>query len=358
MLTLELINRFNNGFTVVFPDNEAFTVTAATEAERVELRSLDAGRSRAVTSFRLDRGIAAELYLEGNEETVASSREENVVPKIVLRHCASNTVACFDHLRRNKEAGVHYLAYRTGKGAVELVQFQDTSKDLNWYGKPQKNSVVVMLSGASGLATTSSQMDWYEWEDYLGLRNQIFEVYNQIFRSVKITLSDYFIAGTTKFKPEFLTANVVSYFSEPTETALDKKNVPGYLMPASWDNELFREILTSTADLRMVSQIKVESPRLGQSFPTNKAFFSLYPDQQASQIEVFQDKRKVDVAGQPWDLIRKEDLVPGNERYEFEHTFRQKGISNNELRAVKFVTRGNNGAILGSKIVKLIIAPL
>lgn len=349
MVLLQLIEAFNSGFAVLAPNSQApDIVPPASEKERVDIKTLDAGRSRYVTGFRFDRNVAAELLVTSNPSAVAGPRQTGDFPKVVLRHCPGSALACFDHFRKSKDTGAHFLAYRTSPGSLELVQFHDVSKDLAWYGKPQDDSIVIVVAGLSGVTASTARTDWLDWEDYVALRRVLVDIITQTARTLRLDI-DAVLQGNT-FKPAFLDATVKELFKEPEETAPIPKGKSGFLLPATWDSGLFREVLRLTTEPRLFGQIRVDAPKVGQSYNGNRAFFAFYPDTEAAEIQLFQDK--AGTPGNPWDLILKRDYSPAQQRFDYTHEFRRKGVTGTNVRSVKIVARAADGRVLGTRIVR------
>ncbi|MCA2959050.1 MAG: hypothetical protein IOD12_02275 [Silvanigrellales bacterium] len=353
LVLLQLIDSFNGGFAVLAPGSQApDVVPPAPEKDRVDVKALDAGRARYVTGFRFDRDVAAELLVASNPDVVAGVRASSAFPKVLLRHCPGNALSCFDHFRKSKDTGAHFLVYRTSQGRLELVQFHDIAKDLNWYGKTQEDAIVLVVAGLSGVEPSTARTDWLDWEDYVSLRRILVDVIGQSARTLRADIDDN-LQGNA-FKPAFLDATVKELFKEPEATASTPKSQTGgqsaFLLPVTWDSGLFREILKLPTEPRLFGQIRVDAPKVGQSYNGNRAFFAFYPDTEAAEIQLFQDK--AGTPGNPWDLILKRDYSPAQQRFDYTHEFRRKGVTGNNVRSVKIVARAADGRVLGTRIVR------
>jgi|GEM_PF-680576 len=354
LVLLQLIDAFNNGFAVTLPEGEHTVAPPASDRERVNVKTLDSGRSRYVTGFRFDRDLAAQVFLPGSAKVVVDTRAPDQFPRVIVRQCPASAITCLDHFRKTTATGAHFVAYKTARGDLELAQLQELASDVSWYGKPQNDSIVVVLAGASGVATQSHRIDWFDWEDYVALRRVVTDVLTQTARTLKVSTKDWMQADGVSFRPAFLSGAVSEYFVEPKETA-GPAGAAEFLLPKSWDTGLFREILGYTGEPRMQSQIRVDSPREGQTFAGFRAYFSFYPDPGAAEIDVFQD-RADGKPGEPWDLIFKQDYSSTTPRFDFNHEFRRTGLTGNAERAVKIVSRAANGKILGSRVVRFVVS--
>jgi hypothetical protein len=352
LVLLQLIDAWNNGFAVLVPGSTARDVVPpAPEAQRVDVKSLDAGRGRYVSGFRIDRDLAAEVFVPGNPAAEEGARATGNLPRVILRHCPGNALTCFDHFRRSRSTAVHFLAYRTSTGGLEMAQFHDLSKDLTWRGLPQEDAIVIALSGPAGVSIEASRADWYDWEDYVALRRVVIDVITKTARALRVDVSKS-VRGAS-YDPRFLGGLVVEALREPTGAAVPK-GAPAFTLPSTWDSGLFREILTLGNEPRLFGQIRVDAPTVGQVYEGNKAFFAFYPDTKAAEIQMYQDAPGA--AGAPWDLILKRDYAAEQKRVDYSHEFRRKGVTGTNVRAVKIVSRDAEGRLLASRIVRFALS--
>lgn len=342
----QLISAHNLGFTVLLPNSERTVIDPATDDEKIEIKKLDQGQLRFVSGFKFTSDSIADAVIKGEQKAEIEIKDGKDFPKITLRMCTANPLVCFDHLRKSENSSAHFLTYKGLNGNNEIIQVHDIKKDLNFYGKAQKNNVTIVISRLPGLSLNTSRLDFMDWEDYVAVRKSVFAVLAQIGR----------VLNKPEFEPKFhdssfLNSQVIEAFKDDTSNAEIPADKPNFFLPDIWDKNLFREILSATHVLRDVSQFRVETPQEAQVFAGTEATFAFYPDRDSAVYEIYQDNSKK-VPGAPWDLILKQDFNPSQERYELNREFRYPGLTGDKVRAVKFVARTMDGKIIGSHVVR------
>ena len=347
---MQFIEAHNKGYSVFFADGTKAVVEPAQGASKVDLSSLDAGRSRYVTSFGLNSTSEAEFSLVGDESLQGADRPVGQKFSLQIRMCPANGLICFDALRNSREMGVHYVGYKVGSAQWELVQLHPLAKDLKWFGQEQAQTVVVALAGVAGTGSAIKRTDWMDWSDYVALRKSLNDVLAKTLRVSEINLKDKTVPGTTYFTKEFLTETLKPVLAAEGVAPSPAKR-SAFLLPPTFDSSLFQEVMATPQEPRTFSQIRVERPLSGGNIAGSSERISFFPDPEATEVLVFQDKVTT-TPGDPWDLILKKDVNPGDNRVEFEQQFLKKGINNSAERSLKFVSRKGNGQILSSKIVR------
>lgn len=339
----DLIEAHNNGFHAVLNDSEFYTLPAADDSEKIDLRQLDPGQLRLLNGFRFQGDGFTDLNVEGNSKVrTGNIRASEKLPRLMIRLCPSSTLRCFETMRKSATLGAHVLSYRALGGTHETVQFHDPKHELLWHDEAQKDTVTLVVAGLTGATRETMRPDMFDWEDYVALRAFIRRAAGRLTQDVATD-------SPNTLQREFLRNNVVETLGLIDENST--KSV--FPLGATWDSQLFRELLNSDALPKQLSQIRIEAPSAGQNISGNVIEGVVYPDSESGQIQIYQDSDQAKPDGTGWELVLKRDLDPSQRRFDFTHEIRRTGLSGNQFRALKIVNRRNDGAILGSRIVRV-----
>jgi hypothetical protein len=346
LVLIDLIEAHNNGFHAFLNDKESYTLPAAGDEEKIDLRQLDPGQLRLLNGFRFQGDGLADLNIEGNPKVRSTNpRQTGKTSRIVLKLCPSTALRCFEALRKTSTLGSHFLSYRALNGTRETVQFHDPKHELLWHDEIQKDTVTVMISGVTGASRESMRPDVFDWEDYVSLRNFIRRTAGRLTQD---TITD----NPNALQKEYLKNSVIEtlgLINENTERA-------NFALGPTWDSELFRELLMSESLPKQLSQVKVEQPVAGQTIAGTVIEGVVYPDAESGQIQIYQDSQDPNADGAGWELVLKRDLDPRQRRFDFTHEIRRTGLNGNQIRALKVVNRRIDGAILGSRVIRVRLA--
>jgi hypothetical protein len=343
LVLMDLIEAYNNGFHAALNDKESYTLPAAGDEEKIDLRQLDPGQLRLLNGFRWQSDGLADLAIEGNPKVRSgSSRSAGKVPRLVVRLCPSSALRCFEALRKTSTLGAHFLSYRALNGIRETVQFHDPKHELLWHDEVQKDTVTLMLAGVTGATRESMRQDLFDWEDYVSLRSFVRRAAGRLTQDVATD-------NPNTLQREFLRQSVV----EALGLIDDNSERPNFSLSANWDSELFRELLVGENLPKQISQVKIEQPTSGQSIAGTVIDGVVYPDSESGQIQIYQDSQEPKNDGTGWELVLKRDLDPRQRRFDFTHEIRRPGLNGNQVRALKFVNRRSDGTILGSRVIRL-----
>lgn len=399
IVLLGLINAHNAGFAAILPNNEVFVVAPANDDEKIDLKKLDQGQSRYIGNFRFSKDFASDMFVQGNRRAEIEDKPGGAIlgrpsrsntmpvgtpligdnppastsaaapvpgailptlpapvpapapefPRLVIRWCPASTLACFEHLRQTEESPSHFLAYRGRSGQTEIIQFHDIVKDLKWYDSTQRNTISITVVGLAGQNKDTFKPDWIDWEDYVGLRQTLQSIVQQTGRDLLGKDMDAQLKD-----PEWLSKNIVEQWPGQPGVGGVPAGKPDFLLPAFWDTQVFRELLAMTSTPRDVSQVRIESPTEGQVFPGNDVYFSIYPDPDTTEIQIYQDVANPQ-PGKAWDLIQKIDSDAGVVKFEDTREFRRVGANGSKARAMRIVCRKADGTLLGTRIVRFVV---
>ncbi|MEY4066048.1 MAG: hypothetical protein RIR26_2256 [Pseudomonadota bacterium] len=343
MVLMELIEASNAGFSAALNEREVYTLPPAGDEERIDLRLLDPGQLRLINGNRFPTDGLADLFVEGNAKArTGANITAGKAPKLVLRLCPSTALLCFDALRKTSTMGAHFLSYKALNGTRETVQFHDPKFELSWFEKPQPDTITLMIAGTTGATRETSRTELFDWEDYVALRSVIRRAAGRL-------TQDIMTDNPSAVQREFIRSSVQETLGMLDENA----EPPQFPLGATWDSDLFRELLASEMTPKQTSQIKVEQPIHGQTIAGTVIEGVVFPDEESGQIQVYQDSPEASGNGTPWELVLKRDLDPRQRRFPFSHEIRRIGLNGNQLRALKFVSRRSDGSLLGSRIVRL-----
>jgi hypothetical protein len=343
LVLMELIEIHNAGFYAALSNTESYALPPASDEEKIDLRQLDPGQLRRLNGFRFQSDGLADLAVEGQPKVRAGSvRPSGQAPRLVLRLCPSTALRCFEALRKTSTLGAHFLSYRALNGTRETIQFHDPKHELYWRDSIQKNTVTLMIAGFTGATRESTRTDLFDWEDYVSLRSFIRRAGGRLTQDVPTD-------NPNVLQREFLRSSVIETLGllDPNSTRSD------FPLSPAWDSSLFREILNSETLPKQLSQVKIEQPLAGQSIGGSVLEGVVYPDTESGQIQIYQDIEEPKSDGSAWELVLKRDLDPRQRRFDFTHEIRRPGLNGNQIRALKIVNRRSDGALLGSRIVRL-----
>ena len=114
---------------------------------------------------------------------------------------------------------------------------------------------------------------------------------------------------------------------------------------------MFHEILSLPGNLRPIGQTRIESPTEGSVQNRDAVNLIFYPDPDADEVQIYQDVENPQL-GSAWDLVEKRDIAKTSSRIELTREFRKKGAQGNRIRAIKLVSRTQDGVILSSRVVR------
>lgn len=346
LVLIDLIEAHNNGFQAFLNDKETYTLPAAGDEEKIDLRQLDPGQLRLLNGFRFQSDGLADLNVEGNPKARSGTpRQTGKTARIVLKLCPSTTLRCFEALRKSSTLGAHFLSYRGLNGTRETVQFHDPKHELLWHDEIQKDTVTVMISGVTGATRDSMRSDVFDWEDYVSLRNFVRRTAGRLTQE---TVTD----NPNAMQKEYLKNSVVETLGLINENT----DRPNFALGPTWDSELFRELLMNDSLPKQLSQVKIEQPAAGQTIAGTVVEGVVYPDAESSQIQIYQDSQDPKADGTGWDLVLRRDLDPRQRRFDFTHEIRRTGLTGNQIRALKIVNRRIDGVILGTRVIRVRLA--
>lgn len=344
LVLMDLIRVHNAGFSTTVGD-ESVIVEKAEQDKVIDIRNLDEGRARYLSQFRFNREYGTDSYLPGNPAALAGDKDPNVTPKVELRWCPRSTLLCFEHLRQAENGASHFMLFQGDRGQTEILQMFDLTKDLHWFDGARKDIISLTIVGAAGLEAQSLRANWFDWEDYVGLRQVVRDVLQETIRRFQRQDPE------PKLKdPAFLRAQVVENLAWPADEA-EAKNGWHFPLPVFWDSELFGELIRQPNAPKRTSLVRVQSPSDGQVIEGTSVSFRIFPDPQSSEVSIYQDRQGA-TPGQPWDLILKREWEAGKAEFDFSHVFRSQGAAKNQTRAVKVVARKADGSLLGTRIVR------
>jgi hypothetical protein len=241
--------------------------------------------------------------------------------------------------------GAHFLSYKGLNGMRETVQFHDPKHELMWHDEVQKDVVTVMIAGVTGTTRDTMRADIFDWEDYVSLRNFIRRAAGRL-------TQDAVTDNPNGLQKDYLKNSVtetLGLINENTER-------PNFPLGPTWDSELFRELLSGDALPKQVSQLKIEQPAAGQTIQGTVIEGVVYPDTESGQFQIYQDRQDPSGDGLGWELVLQRDLDPRQRRFDFTHEIRRTGLNGNQIRSLKIVNRRIDGAILGTRVIRLRLA--
>lgn len=346
LVLIDLIEAHNNGFHAFLNDKETYILPPAGDDEKIDLRQLDPGQLRMLNSFRFQGDGLADLNVEGNAKVrSATPRQTGRPPRIVLKLCPSTALRCFEAFRKTSTLGAHFLSYKGLNGMRETVQFHDPKHELMWHDEVQKDVVTVMIAGVTGTTRDTMRADIFDWEDYVSLRNFIRRAAGRL-------TQDAVTDNPNGLQKDYLKNSVtetLGLINENTER-------PNFPLGPTWDSELFRELLSGDALPKQVSQLKIEQPAAGQTIQGTVIEGVVYPDTESGQFQIYQDRQDPSGDGLGWELVLQRDLDPRQRRFDFTHEIRRTGLNGNQIRSLKIVNRRIDGAILGTRVIRLRLA--
>jgi hypothetical protein len=265
LVLMDLIEAHNNGFNASLNDKESYTLAAAGDDEKIDLRQLDPGQLRMLNGFRFQGDGLADLSVEGNPKVRSgTTRQASKTPRLVIRLCPSTALRCFETMRKTSTLGAHFLSYRGLNGTRETVQFHDPKNELLWHDEVQKDTVTFMITGLTGTTRESMRPDIFDWEDYVSLRNFVRRAAGRFTQEISTD-------NPNLAQREFLKNSVV----ETLGLIAENTERPIFALGPTWDSELFRELLFSENLPKQLSQVKIEQPTSGQTVPGTVVELSL-----------------------------------------------------------------------------------
>ncbi len=367
LVLLGLIDTHNKGFAALLPNNENFVLPPADESQIIDLKKLDAGQGRYVSNFRFGKDFASDLFVAGRKEAETQKPipekpkpdalptdkppQPAEFPTIVINWCPASTLTCFEHLKSTVDSPTHFFSYKGRNGEREVIQFHDINKDLNWYGTTRTNTVSLTIAGPAGTTRDDLRPDWIDWEDYMSIKQTIQSIVMQISRDIPGLVSAPI--GETSWLKTHVVEAAPGFHLAPTLPA-SKIGQPDFTLPLFWDSKLFRELLERNLMPRNFSQVRVETPSVGQVFEGTQAAFSIYPDPETTSLEIYQDSENAEF-GKSWDLISKADISLADPRFDDTHNFRNPGANGTGARAIKIVCRKQDGTLLGTRVVRFAV---
>ena len=322
LLLPQYIHYFNQGYTMILPDLEVIRLPGASDAEQINMRNLDLRYRRYLNTFRISQ--QSDNYIPGPESALQGKKDPLAPTIIHIKWCHDSTIQCFENLMHNENSATHFGIFGLGTSQKELIQFYDIQDDI--LGRPNEISVALVHSSPTSLPSQTGNI---RWSDYVYLKKILSSMMKETYR--KFLGKDW---------DESLKSHVFVDSPYPEK---------GLSFSLGWDQEIFNEVL-DTKDLKDESQIHFENPKAGQYIPHGSVPISLYPDPEASLVELYDDSE-----GKNWTLVLRQDFYPGKDRLDIPFSFRYN--EEHTIHTLRAISRNHHGDLLSTQWISFVLTP-
>jgi hypothetical protein len=339
----DFVHWYHKGLLVDFNQEGVYKIPAAPAPDRIELSRINPQQLRYLSPPQYGLGNPAQLKIPGNPKAVQTtvplgpdSKPNSPVPKLVLKACYGAVSECIWNLSQATLNAGHFLSLPGPGGSRELIQFFEFKEQLN---TQKQTEVVVYLPLLGSVSAKEDSPKHLAWEDYLSLKQQLTQLLQSVFIAWQIP-TDSIKLQDSKFLEEFILEEGISMDSH-TQLPRGVSSLPYF-----WDRELFREMLSTPEELRLVPVLKVTEPNPQMIYSHKAVPYLAYLDAQSSLIEVFQDNRNAP-AGHPYQPLLRSELAKGQSTFQDSFQFHRKGSTDSKTRWIKTQTRNSKGVLTG-----------